>query len=272
MFHAKNFIFNGIPSETYGLHIGEMNSSGESTTDGSGDVSLLTQKIYRRPVPYLFGTEQTPCLQFPLSIYSENEITASAYSNISSWLFGKSEYGILRICQDDMSDVFYRCFLTNPQTIRVGNIIRGFTTTVISDSPWAWKEPKTLNYTFTGVEPVTNILFFNESANSFYTYPTNMVIRANQYSGYIMITNVSDNSRMSKLGVTSGSVQLLSGNEVITLNCDLQLISSSLTNRPYPLQIFNQKWPRFIQGINNLRINGNIASLNFTYPVAFKAG
>lgn len=251
-----------------------MNGSGESTTSGSNDISILSQKLFRKATPLFFGVEQIPVLSFPLYVYSETEITASAYSNISSWLFGQQNFQKLRIVQTDMADVYYNCFLTAPQTIRIGNEIRGFTTTVICDSPFAWKEPKTLSYTFAGYH--TNISFFNESANSFYTYPTNMVIRANSFGGDVRITNTSDDSRISQLGISAywptsyPTLTPLFGNEVITLNCDSQLISSS--SRSYPLQTFNQKWPRFIQGTNNLIIDGNIASLSFTYPVAFKAG
>ena len=72
-FFGRTFIFNDVPSETYGLYLGQSGSSGEDTNAAGTDVSLLTQKIYRRPVPLFYGAEQTPVLQFPMSMYTIND-------------------------------------------------------------------------------------------------------------------------------------------------------------------------------------------------------
>jgi phage-related protein len=130
MFYGKTFIFDGQPSEFYNLYLGELNGSGEGTTTAQ-DVTLLTQKVYRRPVPLLYGAEQTPVLSFPLSFYSPDEITAESLSEISGWLFSQQNYKVLRICQNDMSDIYFNCFLTAPQITRVGNIIQAISCTVM---------------------------------------------------------------------------------------------------------------------------------------------
>jgi len=260
-FYATNFIFDDIPSEFYNLRLGVFNSAGEDISAGSDDVNLLTQKLYRRPIPLFWGAEQTPVLTFPLSVYSTSEITAQNYSDIAGWLFGQQNYKELRVCQNDMADVYFNCFLTAPQIVREGNIIRGFTTTAICDSPWGWKESKHYTYTYnTNYYTTDNIAFLNESANSFYTFPTEVKITANLYGGSVTITNTSDGSRQSVLTVLP--------NEVITINSDLQTISSDLIT--YPLYNFNLNFPRFIRGTNNLVITGNIYQLEITTPVAVK--
>jgi phage-related protein len=260
-FYAKNFIFNDIPSEFYNLYLGTFNGEGENITTGSDNVNLLTQKLYRRPVPLFWGAEQTPVLTFPLSVYSTSEITAQGYSEIASWLFGQQNYKVLRICQNDMVDVYFNCFLTEPEIVREGNIIRGFTATVVCDSPWGWKEPKSYVYTCNVNYYTTGyIKFLNESANSFYTYPTEVKITANLFGGTVTITNTSDASRQSILTVLP--------NEVITINSDLQTISSDLIT--YPLYNFNLNFPRFIRGVNNLVVTGNLYKLEITSPVAVK--
>jgi phage-related protein len=263
-FYARRFIFNDIPSEFYGLYLGELSGSGETATSGSNDISPLTQKLFRKPTVLFYGAEQTPVLSFPLSIYSENEITAEDYSKISGWLFGQQNYGVLRICQNDMQSTYFNCFLTTPEITRIGNMIQSFTTTVICDSPWGWGENKTYykNYIInaTTYEANETITFFNESANSFYTYPTNMIISANVFGGSLTITNHTDAHR--------AFILTLSPFEVITMNCDLQFITSTISS--YPLSQFNLKWLRLVRGYNELSIVGNIQNITITYPVAVK--
>jgi len=268
-FSAKTFIFQDTPSEFLNLYLGGAESvsiakSGEVSTAGGSDVTLLTQKIYRRPIPLFYGAEQTPVLSFPLSMYSPSDdgITPESYSEIATWLFGQMNYGKLRICQNDMQDIYFNCFLTAPQIIRVGNIIRMVDTTVVCDSPWAWKEPRTYSYSYdTNVETISDTQSINnESANNFYTFPTNLVITANIFGGSVDIMNTQDANREFIL--------TLLPNEIVTINCDLQIISSNLVT--YPLAGFNKNFLRLIQGVNDLTINGNVKSISITYPVATK--
>jgi phage-related protein len=242
-----------------------MGSSGEDTTPTSSDVNLLTQKIYRRPVPLFYGVEQTPVLQFPISMYSPDknlEVTAGNFSEIATWLFGQMAYKQLRLCQNDMQEIFFNCFLVNPQIIRVGNIIRAMTANVICDAPWGWKEPITHARTYdpNAYSVYDSFSIDNESANNFYTFPTNMIIQANIFGGSVTITNASDASRQFILTLVP--------NEIVTVNCDLQTITSNIVT--YPLGGFNDNFLRFIQGTNNLNITGNIKSFSLTYPVAVK--
>jgi phage-related protein len=263
MFYAKNFIFDNVPSEFYNLYIGEFGGEGESTTAASSDVSLLTQKLFRRPVPFFWGAEQLPVLQFSLSIYSPIEINAPDYSLISSWLFGQQNYKQLRICQNDMMDIYFNCFLTNPQVMRIGNIIRGFTMNVVCDSPFAWKNSKTITYYYGDYLTNTSINFYNESANNFYTFPASLIVASNIYGGTIQIQNDNDNNRLFAYTAVA--------NELITFNCDTQTISSNLMS--YALPGFNLNWLRLVRGTNNLALVGNINYITIqTGPIAVKVG
>jgi len=278
MFYAKNFIFDGITSEQMGLSLGELNGSGEATTSGGSDIEILSEKIFRKPVPYLYGVEQKPVLEFPLSVYSETEITAGGYSRISGVLFGQQSYKKLRIIQDDMSDVYFNCFLRSPQIIRIGNIIRGITFTVTCDAPWGWREPKTVSYNLQSLYPTSTLsdlqfysipTLYNDSANSYYTYPTNLALTLRSSGGTAHIMNVSDNSRRSTFTFT------YPGNQTvytfpITLNCELQTLSAPYVD--FPLNYFNRKWLRLLKGKNILEITGNVREISITYPIAFKIG
>ena len=264
MFFGRTFLYDGIPSEMYNLYLGELGASGEATTATSSDVTLLTQKLFRRPTLLLYGAEAAPVLQFPFYCYSPDEITGEDFSNISGWLFGGMSYKVLRICQNDIQNVYFNAFLTQPQIIRVGNIIRGFTCTVTCDSPWGWSYPRTSTYSYNAnaYSITDSISFLNVSENSFYTYPTSLIITANVFGGSVTIRNTSDGNR--------DFILTLLPNEVVTINNDLQLISSNLVT--YPLYKFNLNFLRLVRGTNNLTISGNVASIVITYNPAVKIG
>jgi phage-related protein len=262
MFYAKTFIFDDVPSEFYGLYLGGLGDSGEAITITSSDVTLLTQKLFRRPLPLFWGAEQTPVNQFQLSIYSPSEITTQHFSEVSSWLFGQMEYKTLRICQCDMMDIYFNCFLTLPQIIRVGNIIRGMTCTVVCDSPWAWREPKVYTYGYGDYVVNDTVHLLNESANNAYTYPSNVTIHGGVMGGYATITNSDDASRQF--------IYNLARNETVSIDCENQILVSDIVT--YPISSFNLNFLRFLRGYNTLAISGNIISLSITSPRAVKIG
>lgn len=265
-FYARTFIFDGIPSEFYDLYIGEFGGTGDSTSDGSNDVELLTEKLFRRPSPLFFGAEQDPVLDFSLSAYFQRELSAQEYSGVSKWLFGQQKYKVLRICQEDMQQVYFNAFLTAPSIRRIGNMIQGFEAKVICDAPWGWRDSKTYPYVFSDDSVYATTKLFNESTNSFYTYPTTLYFKANLFGGTVKITNLTDDPNELRPMI---QINLLP-NEQITMNCDLQFIASTLSY--YPLQNFNKNWLRFVPGLNNLKIEGSLLELAIVSPIAVKVG
>ena len=267
-FNALTFIWNGIPSEFYNIYLGYPDSgssgSGESTTDGSSNSTLLTQKIYRRTLQLLYGVEQATVLSFPLSMYIPNPgLDEQEFGKVSTWLFGQMQYGILRICQNDLQDVFFRCFLIGQKVIRLGNFITGIECTVTCDSPFAWKAPVTNNYSWTNAYNISEIInFYNDTENNYYTYPTKLIITANSFGGDIIITNATDNNRQFILTT--------SPNEIVTMDCYNQLISSNVTS--LPLANFNNLWLRLLKGLNVLTISGNPLSVSMTTERAITMG
>ena len=263
-FSARTFIFDSIPSEVFNVYLGTINDSGETTTDASNGISILTQKIYRRPSPLMYGVEQNTVLNVSLSMYMpDGGLDEQSFANVSSWLFGAQEYKILRLCQNDMLDVYLRCFLTDPKVTRIGNFVRGMTCTAVADSPWFWKTPKSYHYSWGDTQTISDTInFFNESENNYYTYPSSLILTANSAGGTISIINTADNDREFLLSISSG--------EIVTMDCYNQIISSSVAN--LPLENFNLNFLRFKKGLNVLNIMGGILSMDLTVERAVKIG
>ncbi len=56
-FFSTNFVFDGIPSETYNVYITNL-GEGESYISSGGQIDINTQSVFRRSVPYFYGATQ----------------------------------------------------------------------------------------------------------------------------------------------------------------------------------------------------------------------
>lgn len=260
-FFGKTFLFDGIPSETYGLYI-TTPDGGESFSAGGSDVEPILEKIYRRPKPYIFGVEQSPTLSFPVEFFSYTPIDANASTIIERWLFGQLQYKKLAIVQNDIQPIYFTCFLRNPQKRIINNLIYGYGCEVQCDAPWGWTNQKTKTYTYTTDDVLDYKTINIQTDNNYYTYPT-ISFTTNVLGGRIYIINQSDNNR--EFGFTD-----LIGNETVTVNNDLGIITSS--SGFLRAGNFNKNFFRFVKGNNVLEIGGNISSLSFSYQLAKKIG
>jgi phage-related protein len=262
-FIATKFVFNGIPSEELGLLITSLDS-GDSSSQGGNDITLITQKVFKRPVPYFYGVTQDQVLEFDVEFSSPDEIDAQHASIIQAILFGQMNYRELKIIQSDMETIHMNCFLTKPTIRKIGGQIVGFRCTVVCDSPWAWEYEKSKLYSYAipiGLRTDTQILN-NASANNYYTFPI-IVITMNNSGGYLHMTNTTDNSRYT-------TFDTLLANEVLTVDCDRQILSSSTLLRR--ISNFNLIWPRLLPGRNDYSWSGMIASIEFKYSNAVRIG
>lgn len=252
-FYATDFIFDGIPSEEFGLIISS--PDGESYTTGSHNVELITDEIYRRHTPYFYGVKQSEMLSIPGSIRSvKGEITQVDASYIQTWLFGQMTFKDLIIVQPDMEEYYFKCFLLEPEIVRVGNIIIGFDFRIQLDSPFAYGEEVTVEYTTPATSTVS---FFNESDNNYYTYPTVIIEMASSGTGlYAKVTNQSDGNRIFQLG---DATDKLNTSEYVIINNDLQTIMS-YTNSGMGTETTDKRiqdlkssyFFRLVQGLNTL--------------------
>lgn len=265
-FYGRSFMYDGVASETFNLYIMDIDSNAINQSMASSSMDIKEQKVFRRPTPYFLGATPSPKLQFEFSAYSEDEIDADTFQLISKWLFSSRIYKKLQIDQEDIRNIYFNCIFVDPKIVRVGNIIKGFTATVVCDSPYAWLSPRTVTYTYT--DPNINdspINFYNASDDAgAYLYPDSLIITMNSFGGTCDIVNQSDTNRLFYLFN-------LSPNEVITMNCNLQTISSSTGLKR--LGNFNKNYLRLVPGINRLFLSGNVASMSMTTKfVAKKIG
>lgn len=259
-FFAKNFSFDGVPSEAYGLQISNM-STGDDYSSGGSNVDIITQRIFRRSVPYFYGASSNEPLTFQCAVTREEELTSDESRAVYRWLFGYSQYKKLQVRQNDMQQLYFNCFLTSPDTIRIGNRIHGFSFTVTCDAPFGWEFPKTLTKTYAVELAAENFTFQNTSDSNDYLYPE-LTITVNGFGGDFTLVNTSDSSRSFELtGLTAG--------EILTVDNDRGILTSDTGLLRMPN--FNKSWFRLVPGRNDLQLSGNISSMAMVYHLARKA-
>jgi phage-related protein len=260
-FYASEFQYENIASSTYNLYISQIDGDGGSTDMGSSPMEIYNQKLYRRSQPYFYGSTPSENLSMEVSISSPDNIDSETSQLISKWLFSNRSYKKLMIIQPDMEGVYLNCMFNKPQIERVGNFIQGYTATLEADAPYAWRFPRTKTYTYTSPVIDASVVFNNKSDDKgAYLYPK-LVITMNNSGGNVTITNSSDASRVF-------SFTGLLTSEVITIDNSLQQITSS--TGLLRMSNFNKKFFRLIPEINNLRFQGNIASIDMTYQFVAK--
>ena len=125
-FYGRSFIYDGVPSELYGLYIMDINADSISSSMGSSSMDILEQKIYRKATPYFFGSTPSPKLEFEFSAYAEQELDAVQFELIQKWLFSSRTYKKFQIDQFDINDIYFNAILNEPKIQRIGNLIQGF--------------------------------------------------------------------------------------------------------------------------------------------------
>jgi hypothetical protein len=256
-FYGSSFIYAGIPSELYDIRIAELNSnSSEQKSMGSSDMEIINKKIARRPVPFFYAATPSPVLSFSVSAYTNStEIDAEFFALLQSKFFSNRRYDVFQVIQPDMQSSYWNAILKNPQITRVGNLLRGITFDVTCDAPYGFEFPKTITYNYVAETVDDHKIFNNTSHDTWdYVYP-NLVITINNIGGDLTITNSDDNDRVFQF---TG----LSPNEVITMNCGLQTLSSS--TGLLRLGNFNKNFLRFVPKLNHLHIQGSVASISMT--------
>lgn len=260
-FKALDFTFDGKPSDMYGLYILDFNGKGglHSIENGS-QVNIEMEFAPRSPVAHIQSVKQHEVLKFKLTLGSFKPLDRMDIDNISRWLFGHLVPKKLQIIQDDMRELYYNCFLTNPKNVFISDMAYGVECDVVCDAPFAYDRERKNTYVI-GSKP-TKIIFNNQSSNNDYLYPT-IWFKTTKANATVKITNHTDNEHVVEL---TG----LDNYESITMDSAKGIITSSTGKRR--LANTNYNFLRFLPNLNRLTVEGDIDKIVVTYQNMRKVG
>lgn len=260
-FYAKNFVFDGVPSQRYGLILCNIDKSNASES-GGGSIKLHTDKTLKMSNNYLLGVEQDEVLTFKVVMASLAPLNRIDVGTIQTWLFANSTYKKLQIIQPDMSTVYYNCILNNPRVISYGSYPYAFECDVICDRPWALDYGHTYNY--------------NIATTPYEFYHNNTSQDGQILLPKIEFTTNSDNATVTIINITNNNYTTeftkLSNGETICIDNELKIVSSSLGEGIKRLSNFNLHWFELVPNANKIKVIGNVSNLKISYQNARRVG
>lgn len=251
---ALSFIYNNIPSEDFGLYIGEFDSSVIKTDMASTNIEFIQDHISERSENFIYKVIQSEKnISFDLNLFSYDYLSKSDISYVDNWLFANKKPKPLVFCQGDMSTYTFHAIFSNNQIVYHGNRAIGFKCKVVLDSTFAYENKQTEVISVFSDES-TKVRFNNLSGGINYLYPE-ISWTCNKDNGMLEIINSSDNNRRFFIdGLKTG--------EKITIDKWQQIDSSlGLLRRDN----CNGGWLRLRNGINILSVKGDTGNLNMTY-------
>lgn len=259
-FQGTSFIFNGVPSEQYGLIVTKLGTE-EETFSAGANVNPITDKTLRSAEFELLGVEQSEPLSFSIEFSSQKPLDAFNRSAINLWLFGQKKYCDLQICQRDLRNFYYHCFLTDPEFVYYDNYAYSIRANVVCDAPWAWEYPRTKRWSFPDTQ-FNKIRFLNLSNDSNDTLPQVSFTLTRNNTKFTVINHSYNDRRFEWTG--------LQGGETISVDCKTGIIISSTGLRR--ADNFNKKFLRLINGNNDLECIGTVSDFAITYRPVRKVG
>lgn len=262
-FTACDMVYDGTSSSMWDLVLVSMNSSGEDQSDNV-EFELMTTRAHGSSKNNLYGVNQNNVLKYQLKLMRINNkyIDRFTVNEIVSWLasLGSTEYKKLFLKQKDMYDTYYNCKITSIKNVSYNGKVYGFVIEIECDSQYAWQTERTKK--FGSITGIKNITFVNKSADINDLYPK-FKITMGKNGGDFYIKNLSNN------GYTMSFSELLAG-EVLEIDCERNVVSSGTGLRR--MNNFNKNFLMLVNGVNELEISGDIASLDMTYQFAKAVG
>jgi len=265
-FYGKSFIFDGISSDLYDLRILNFSQSSPSEGVSTGVINTMEEWLYRREMPYFYGTYYQNSLEFDLTVGSFSYLDGTSRDTILRWLLGRQRYLPLKIVQDDISTFVFNVIFTQINPVYVANLNYAFKIHAKCDRPWAYYVPPTTIRTYT---PVSNtglletLAYYNSSSFSGYNKPivSFTISGSAPSSAQFSIINRTDDAT----GARPFSFTGLQPSEVLTVDNDKGIITTSAS--ALRMSTFSKNFLRLVQGVNSLEIYGY--ATNFTLDTKF---
>ena len=195
MLKSTSFIFDGKPSDDYGLMIYFLNDEATRELNLGTNVNVVEDRIANRITPIHYGTNINQSMSFTLTFGSVEYLEDYEVDAILGWLTGHNTYKYLEYVDGDHY-VRYKCILNDFKSVYINGLPIAFSCTVMCDGQFGYEYPITTTYTVTDTERVID--FFNRGSYNGYLKPK-LKIKFDDDASGISIVNQTDNNREFKV-------------------------------------------------------------------------
>lgn len=250
-----------------GLIITSFSSGSYKENELGMNISTIEEYIGNNPVPKYLGhkydSKLTPQVTFIKNpcLYKGNDTFFSEKEcrSILRRLTGFNGYKWMKLISDKIDDdIWYRVKVVNVTYCNIGDSVVGIELSMECDSCFAWSREF-----FITINALANKEFciFNDTDDlNNYVLPI-VSISTNED---ITLTNISDNSWETTLSN-------ISEGEIITMDSNKELLSSSIESHIHLLNDFNLHWVRLVPE-KNIFVSDKDANITFKYRVPRKVG
>lgn len=246
-FYGEVFIFDGVPSDNYGLYLYDFQNNAQSEGTLGTTVDINESRVWGKYSPIHYNVSENTPMEFDLICsvgHGERRLDRFDLAEISGWL-KKPGYRYLQILQPDLEQFRYKCIVSMIDLITVGLECVGIKAHIVCDGPYAYFMPETFEYVCNGT---SKIIFQNKSNVNGYYYPSMEITTS---GGNITIQNLSDGGRQLIFkGIPAGA-------KTIVMDGINGIVSANDGTNMY--EYFNFNFFRCIRGDNSVSLSGNFA-------------
>lgn len=258
-FQTTSFIYDGVPSEAYGLALANFNGAAQAASNYGGTLTIHEDRFNGRSTGLHYGTTLNGALSFPITMtVCQDNTYMDRYDQaaVVGWLTGHKGYKPLVICQADMEGVYYRALITNLQACEVGMRQMGYTATVMCDGPYAYRR---MTDTVIQAAGETDLIYRNMSNLSAYYYPAIEIACSGET---FTMTNHTDGTvfQLSGMPAADRTIYIDSQNKILRSSDGLNLYQYWNTDVP-------KMFPRMLRGDNALSVSGQcVVTIKNDFP------
>ena len=210
MLKSTSFVFDGVPSETYGVMIYFMDDDSTRELNLGTNVEMIEDRLPKRTTPIHYGVDMNQAMSFPLTFGSTEYLSDYDVDAILSWLTGHQQYKWLEYVDGDHY-VRYKCHLNNVQSVYINGLPVAFTCDVECDGQFGYEYPIITEVTAYS-DSVETIELLNKSSYNGYLYPK-LELELDDNCNGLSIINESDNNREFKINYFDRQVTDTANNE-----------------------------------------------------------
>lgn len=221
--NAVDFEYDGQYLNDFGFIICDFNdTSGTNITSAGSNISFKKVSRYGGNIHSLTSTQYEECIEAVFDIckdpdvYDDLEISNDEFRDLMRWL-NRKEFLKFRISDPDLDyDTCYYNASFNIEKIKVAEKLYGLRLTMETDKPFGYGLEQRMKWDFSEIKP--SHVFNDMSDEIGFIYPS--IVVTCKDSGNLEISNDLCNTTTRIKNCTNG--------EVLTMNAETQIISSSI--------------------------------------------